>query len=926
MAEATSTELPTLQHFPSPGTASSGGKARNVFPSEGISAETSRFSSAASSLDVGASRRAPAVAAQSEVCPSAAGAFDPGCLQGGCRTTQARADTSDARVTTGSPGEAVSTESLRHPSAACSVCAGTDRRVPSALTPAHWRWPASPGLGPPAFRAGGRIASPPPSQGRFWPFRRVDEEPVSSREVRRQEAPARQLVFEVERRRAEMAMATHGSEERRASIKAAESPCLLALSARKSKASPSALCKRPPSTADLNTGLYDYALCVSVFMTLRDDTELHRDQLSVALESLGVAKPNQAWILEVCSQISEYSTLNKSEFIRFVELYSARQLRSYKEAFDQFDSDHSGEIDYAELVVLLETFDIMAMGHVVREVLNEVDASGNGKLNFDEFKEVLELIQTREGFTQRECAAFEELFERFDRDASGAIDVKELSGILGWLGFSFNQERTAQIVRDVDIDGDCAISGREFLVCLRRIREAEIRIVTQILESCDEDGNGTIGPNEFPTIFRALGYEPDSDAVWETAADVGLDPSVTEWGLDEIWQVLTVYRQREGFSKAETGEITSAFDKYNVDKTEEVGIMEVCQILSWLGYTMPLEQTQELFEMVDVDCSGRVDVHDLQKVCRIRRARLQVEASEAFMKEEHTFGPNDERLISASQCRNGFRELGFVNDDGMPFEARDDDYTLVRREDAWRPYIDLTSFVRAVTRNARFVRKSIQDNYGFMYQEVNKLRRAYETYDKDGNGCLNDGEIVSLIEDTFPEMAHDKEMRPQLQKMIKEVDQDGSGTMEFVDFLHLMQQFRDAQITTKVTKERIAIAETGFTYDEVKEWRELFLTVADPNSFHVSFDDVKDMVYSVCHFRRGGELDEFRDIFDSATRQEDRAASNFIDFPEFIRVVQKLFDIDFAQIRSVMPRLQQTDAPKRRADWSRASTIYPVNR
>merc|ERR1719188_1008351 len=155
------------------------------------------------------------------------------------------------------------------------------------------------------------------------------------------------------------------------------------------------------------------------------------------------------------------------------------------------------------------------MEHVLKEVISEVDKDGGGTLSLDEFEHIMEIIALREGFTRSEHKLFTDLFVRFDNDKSGEIDTRELSNILAWLGFAFDQGRLEAIVRDVDVDGSGSISESEFMVCMRKVREQEIRILKQAIDEADYDGSQTISGRELDTVLSTLGYIPDRDVVKE---------------------------------------------------------------------------------------------------------------------------------------------------------------------------------------------------------------------------------------------------------------------------------------------------------------------------------------------------------------------------------------------------------------------------
>merc|ERR1719282_1249888 len=190
----------------------------------------------------------------------------------------------------------------------------------------------------------------------------------------------------------------------------------------------------------------------------------------------------------------------------------------------------------------------------------------------------------------------------------------------------------------------------------------------------------------------------------------------------------------------------------------------------------------------------------------------------------HEIDAEGDGIISKDQAILALQSLGYL-------ETRSKMLTkiyhsdLVRGKDENGHCMDITGFLRVAIRFARASRESIQKNGGFNAEEVLDLEQCFKKYDKDCSGDISNSELIHLIEDIFPEMASDESLRPQLIQLMKEVAANGSGSLDFLDFLHLMRQFCELQDKERVAKEQIAIKETGFSAHEVDEFRELFLAV-----------------------------------------------------------------------------------------------------
>ena len=60
-----------------------------------------------------------------------------------------------------------------------------------------------------------------------------------------------------------------------------------------------------------------------------------------------------------------------------------------KEAFDLFDTDHSGEIDVGELKQALMNLGIDTKNQTLQNMLADIDKNGNANIDFDEFIDMM---------------------------------------------------------------------------------------------------------------------------------------------------------------------------------------------------------------------------------------------------------------------------------------------------------------------------------------------------------------------------------------------------------------------------------------------------------------------------------------------------------------------------------------------------------
>jgi len=614
---------------------------------------------------------------------------------------------------------------------------------------------------------------------------------------------------------------------------------------------------------------------VGVFKKLQEHNEIHQDDLPRALELCGFVKPNAAWVQEILSGITQYCTVELDEFVLVMEGYTQKQHKACQEAFERADADGSGFVEDAELAELLRGFGIEPMSHVLEEVIHEVDEDGRGELDLEEFKHLMDLIVQREGFTKSEYEGFMNIYHRFDRDNSGEISTTELVAILNWLGYAASAQSMAPIIAEVDVDGSGEINEREYLICMRKVRERELNLVQKTMEAADEDGSGDINMDEVITVLQALGYDScEHIVIKEAADDAGLLDE--ELDLGELWRLLLVYRNREGMSNAEVKAIDAAFNKQDRDRSGELTTLEATSALRELGYKVDFEVLQSTLAKVDVDDTGELDKQEFRKMVRMLSERDNAMFREVFHRHD-----TEKKGLSESAFREAMIELGY---DPPRFPGKDEQ----RDENA-----SLDTFVRICRQLAEDERSTFKQNGGWSDVDVDHFRIVFQRYDSKQTGEIANKELVSLIEDINPEMASNKAMRPQLLALMREVDQDGSGSLDFSDFLKLMYLFREFNDRDRVNKEQDAIKETGFSTQEVTEFRDLFL-VGDRNE--MNFQEFRNMIHQVTPLGDALTL-ELDGIFREVVCKNKRAEKNEADFPEFLLLWKKLLDMNFAGIK-----------------------------
>ncbi|XWS53898.1 hypothetical protein CRYUN_Cryun10bG0039700 [Craigia yunnanensis] len=141
------------------------------------------------------------------------------------------------------------------------------------------------------------------------------------------------------------------------------------------------------------------------------------------------------------------------------DILSEEQIVEFKEAFCLFDKDGDGCITVEELATVIRSLGQNPTEKELQDMINEVDADGNGTIEFSEF---LNLMAKKMKETDAE-EELKEAFKVFDKDQNGYISATELRHVMINLGEKLSDEEVEQMIKEADLDGDGQVNYEEFV-------------------------------------------------------------------------------------------------------------------------------------------------------------------------------------------------------------------------------------------------------------------------------------------------------------------------------------------------------------------------------------------------------------------------------------------------------------------------------
>ncbi|KRZ75908.1 Troponin C, isoform 2 [Trichinella papuae] len=148
-------------------------------------------------------------------------------------------------------------------------------------------------------------------------------------------------------------------------------------------------------------------------------------------------------------------------------------------------------------------------------------------------------------------------------------------------------------------------------------------------------------------------------------------------------------------------------------------------------------------------------------------SQLSNEQIEQFRKYFNMFDKEKKGYIHTSQVGQILRTMG------QAFEDRDLKQLIKEFDTDGSGEIEFEEFAALV---ARFVMQ--EDDSANMEEE---LREAFRLYDKEGNGYINVSDLRDILRALDENITED-----ELDEMIAEIDTDGSGTVDFDEFMEMM--------------------------------------------------------------------------------------------------------------------------------------------
>jgi len=339
--------------------------------------------------------------------------------------------------------------------------------------------------------------------------------------------------------------------------------------------------------------------------------------------------------------------------------------------FQKHDTDDSSALDKNEVLVILGELmlapTVPEEEHAIIDLMAEVDADDSGELEFPEFVTLVTKVTERLQILrrQRELAIKEEykldnetfrqyraeilklkrLFDSFDKDDSGALDMEEVKEFIAEVGLMPANKRERDMVdsnceeMEQLCDGD--FNFKQVLLLTQKLRRTSIENsrgeMRRLFMSYDKDRSGELSFGEVSKVLGDMGLTPSNRQQQEEIArmmEEADDDGSMELTFEEflrLQQMITEklkamqreYEKEQAFemlfTEDQLADLRNAFDVLDQDGSGSLDVSEVRRALQLMGKKVTSDRLRELMSQIEGEGreTGELDFIGFMTLVRI---------------------------------------------------------------------------------------------------------------------------------------------------------------------------------------------------------------------------------------------------------------------------------------------------------------------
>ena len=139
-------------------------------------------------------------------------------------------------------------------------------------------------------------------------------------------------------------------------------------------------------------------------------------------------------------------------------------MEEFKEAFNLFDTNHTGEIDSREFKAALKALGYEVKKEDVVKMFSEVAKEITAKITYEDFLKIM-TPRMKDRSSREEIM---KIFKLFDEDNTNKISLKNLKKVAQEIGENISEEELKEMMQEADKDKDGFIGPEDFYRVMKK--------------------------------------------------------------------------------------------------------------------------------------------------------------------------------------------------------------------------------------------------------------------------------------------------------------------------------------------------------------------------------------------------------------------------------------------------------------------------
>jgi len=444
---------------------------------------------------------------------------------------------------------------------------------------------------------------------------------------------------------------------------------------------------------------------------------------------------------------------------------------------------------------------------------------------------------------------------------------------------------------------DGQIGPHAFLLACNVLHQCVADHFESVVERIGSHTEAKFSKTEMVSLFEELGHvQPRIETMLdEILEDCNLQGK-ERLSFGEVYTVLLVYCNLEGFARAEREEMMWLYDLFTTKlpdvETDESGCIatkEIQRVLRFLGYCPSQHRLYDFMDRFITEEMTHMDREFFIRFIANYRYTNVGKVRNSFCETIEVHG----KLISTWQSVAVGELQAMLANAGHQLEETE---ALVLGKQAnvdtsgmitWREFLRLEGVYR------KEVKIQLKENQGFTSTECNAMQADFTHYCVKNSKHILFGGLEKLVGLFLPDIPIDKYVR----ELVKASDLTHNNKIEFRDFLWIMRRLNDKDSKETMVKAAKIRDELAYTKENVLNLRELFNAVDEDLSGSLDVEELQILFMGLVDMNDNVK-DELQVFLDRADVNRDGS----LDFFEFLRLMKTLEERNWHNINAVAQR------------------------